>query len=101
MSEIIQFPNQNTPPWEGAKSFEVKMCKHANGSIEKAIFIDGEMLDWSIDIGAYMEAVKMGLMYQREAQKDIERHFVASVSDFLNRKVTVEEIKKATKTGWI
>jgi hypothetical protein len=94
MSEII-------PPWEGAKTFEVKMCKHPNGTIEKAIFIDGEMLDWSIDMNSYLEAVKMGFAYQREAQKSIEKHFQESVSDFLERRVTIEEIKQATKTGWI
>jgi hypothetical protein len=48
-----------------------------------------------------MEAAKMGPQYIREVQKDIEKHFANSVSDFLGRKVTIEEIQKATKTGWI
>lgn len=94
MSEII-------PPWEGAKTFEVKMCKHPDGSIEKAIFIDGELLDWSMDVTSYMEAVKMGLMYQRAAQQSIEKHFTEAVSDVLGRKITADDIKKATSTGWI
>ena len=94
MPEII-------PPWDGAKKFEVKMQRHGNGTVEKAIFIDGEKLDWSVDLSSYVEAVKMGHAFQREAQRDIERHFVQSVSDFVGRKVTVDEIKKATMTGWI
>jgi len=34
-------------------------------------------------------------------QKDIEKHFVESVSEVVGRKITPEEIKEATKTGWI
>ena len=91
---------QITLPWDGAKTFEVKM-RRENGNVQKATFIDGELLDWSIDMDSYMEAVKMGLMYQRDVQRDIEKHFVESVSDFLGRKVTIEDIKKAIQTGWI
>jgi hypothetical protein len=40
-------------------------------------------------------------MYYREVQKDIEKHFVESVSDFVGRKVTAEEIKNAIKNGYI
>lgn len=97
MNEIAE----PTPPWDGAKTFEVKLRKNPNGAIEKAIFIDGELLDWAVDLTSYMEAVKMGLAFQREAQKDIEKHFTESVSDVLGRYVTAEDIKKATKTGWI
>lgn len=71
------------------------------GGIEKAIFIDNEIMDWQIDLNSYMEAVKMGPMYRREIQRSIEEHFIESVSDTLGRKVTMEEIKVAIKTGWI
>lgn len=100
MSEIIQFPGQPEQP-EGKKRFEVKMRKGENGTIEKAIFIDDEILDWSIDMSSYMDAMKMGPMYRRAVQHDIEKHFIESVSDFLGRKVTMNEIKEAIKTGWI
>lgn len=99
MSEIIQFPRPEVP--EGKKRFEVRIRPKPDGSVEKAIFIDDELLDWSIDMNSYMEAVKMGSKYLRAVQADISRHFVESVSDFLGRKVTIEEIKKATQTGWI
>ena len=43
----------------------------------------------------------MGPAYRMSVQKDIERHFVESVSQFLKRNVTIEDIKKAITTGWI
>lgn len=83
------------------KSFLVKMLRHANGEIEKAIFIDGEKLDWSIDISSYIEACKMGMQYKTAVQSDIAKHFTESVSDFIGRHITMEELKQAIKTGWI
>lgn len=85
---------------ENKKRFEVKM-RGKSGGLEKAIFIDGELLDWQIDMNSYADAVRMGPHFQREVQRDIERHFIDSVSDTLGRKVTMEEIKTAIKTGWI
>lgn len=95
--EILQFP---TPP-EGKKRFEVKMRPAKGGGIEKAIFIDGELLDWQIDMNSYIDAMKMGPMYRREIQRSIEEHFIEAVSETLSRKVTMEEIKLAIKDGWI
>ena len=71
------------------------------GGIEKAIFIDGELLDWQIDMNSYLDAMKMGPMYRREIQRSIEEHFIEAVSETLSRKVTMEEIKVAIKDGWI
>ena len=90
-----------TEEHENKKKFEVKIRKNSDGSIDKAIFIDDELLDWSIDMNSYMEACKMGFQYRRAVQRDIEKHFVDSVSDFVGRYVTMEDIKKAIKTGWI
>jgi hypothetical protein len=86
---------------ENRKTFEVKMRPAKGGGIEKAIFIDGELLDWQVNIESLMEAIKMGPMYYKEVQKDIEKHFVESVSDTIGRKVTAEEIKNAIKNGYI
>jgi hypothetical protein len=83
------------------KRFEVMMRRHPNNEIEKKIFIDGVMLDYSIDIAAYLEACKMGLQYKLAVQRDIEKHFAECVSEVLGRKVTLDDIKKAIKTGWI
>lgn len=82
-------------------TFEVKIRKGKNDKMEKSIFIDGEMLDWSVDLSSLMEAMSMGPKYFKVIQRDIERHFVESVSEFLARKVTAEDIKQAIQTGWI
>ena len=76
MSEII-FP---LPP-EGKKRFETRLIKH-NGAMRQAIFIDGEMLDWSINMHDFAEAAKMGPQYLNVIKEDIIKHFTNSVSDF-------------------
>lgn len=86
---------------DGKRSFRVMMRRSKDGGVEKAIFIGGEMLDWQIDLASLVDATRMGPMYATEIKRDIERHFTESVSDFLGRKVGIEEIKEAIKTGWI
>jgi hypothetical protein len=86
---------------EKKKKFEVKMRPAKGGGVEKAIFIDDQLLDWQIDMNSYVDALKMGPQFRREIQKSIEEHFIESVSDTLGRKVTIEEIKTAIQTGWI
>jgi hypothetical protein len=93
--------NLNHPTDENKKRFEVKIRVTPDRGVEKAIFIGGEMLDWQIDINSYVEAVKMGFQYRRAVQRDIEKYFVESVSDFLGRNVTMDDIKEAIKSGWI
>lgn len=94
---------ENTPTFEDGTpmlKFEVKMRPN-RGGIEKAIFIGGELLDWSVDVSSLMEAAKMGPKFYRAAQRDIEKHFVDSVSEFIGRKVNAQDIKNATINGWI
>lgn len=94
--------NKAPSPQElGKKRFEVKMRSDGSGGIEKAIFIDDEMLDWQIDTNSFVDAMKMGPQFVRSVQRSIEEHFIDSVSDFLGRKVTMIEIKSAIETGWI
>ncbi len=83
------------------KSFVVKFRPVGDGSFEKDIFIDGERLNYSIDLAAYLDACKISPQMKLVVQKDIERHFIESVGEYLGRKVTTEEIKEAIKTGWI
>lgn len=113
MSNIIPFPQNpddpqpipdlfvNSPIPLGKKSFAVRGVTGRDGGIKHAIFIDGEMLDWAIDMHDYLEAMKMGPQYLKSIKIDIVKHFTQSVSDFLNRKVTIEELNQARKTGWI
>lgn len=82
-------------------TFEVKMRKNQDGTMEKAIFIGGEMLDWAVDQSSMLEAMKMGPKFFRAVQRDVEKHYVDSVSEFVGRKLTPNDIKEAIKTGWI
>ncbi len=92
----IQFRADGTPK----KRFQV-MQHIVNGGMRKDIFIDGELLDWSVDTESLREAMKMGPKFFRSVQQDIEKHFVESVSDFVGKKLTPTDIKEAIKTGWI
>jgi hypothetical protein len=96
--------NENAPLLPDGKPklrFEVKMRRDPSKGIQKAVFIDGELLDWEVDAQSLMEAMKMGPTYYRAVQRDIERHYVESVSEFIGRRVTADDIKEAIKTGWI
>lgn len=81
--------------------FETRIFRHPNGSLERKIFVDNKLLDWSVDVSSFQEAQRMGMMYQRAVKEDIAKHFTECVSELLGRKVTMDEILIATKTGWI
>ena len=87
------------------KKFEVKMRvlgpQPQKDGIEKAVFINNIKLDFKIDILRFLESKSKGINYVIEEQKNIERNFVKAVSDFLGRKVSIKEIKKAILEGWI
>jgi hypothetical protein len=85
--------------------FEVKMRalgpNPKQDGVEKAVFVDGQKLDFKIDVIQFLEAKQKGIQYLIQEQKKIEKAFVKSVSEAIGRKVTTEEIKKATIEGWI
>jgi len=86
----------------GKKKFEIKISPpDENGMQERQIFIDGEFFDWGIDPEAFSYAKKMGPEYFRAAQIDIAKHFLESISEVVGRKVTLQELTQAEKTGWI
>lgn len=97
------------PPPDGKGGFKHKfrVMMRALGpdpdkdGVEKAVFVDGRRLDFSIDVVRFLEARRKGPKYLVEEQKRIEKEFVRSVSDAIGRRVTVEEIKRATVEGWI
>jgi hypothetical protein len=82
-------------------TFEVKYYRDDQNLFSKGIFVDGKLFDWGIDEGSYREAMAMGPEYHRIIQADVARHFLESLSEFMNRRVTQEEVDQATKTGWI
>lgn len=81
--------------------FEVKFYTDDTGAMAKGIFVDGKLFDWGVDEASYREAQAMGPKYQRAIQADITKHFIESLSEFMNRKVTMQEVNEARKTGWI
>lgn len=84
--------------------FEVKMRmlgSDPKDGVEKAVFVDGKKLDFKIDVLRFFESKRKGISFLIEEQKKIEREFVKAVSDAVGRKITVEEIKRATIEGWI
>ena len=96
--------DQTTPMRSDGKpmvTFEVKMRQDPTVGLQKAVFIGGELMDWSVDIQSLAEARAMGPKFFRAAQRDIEQHYVNSVSEFIGSKVTATDIKKAIKNGWI
>lgn len=91
----------NKPIPEGKKRFEMRMHPGKNGSVKQGVFIDGELLDWSVEVADIFEARKMGPKFMQSVKMDIVRHFLQSVSEFLNRKVSVEELNEAKNNGYI
>ena len=97
------------PPPDGKggfmRRFEVMMRSLGSDPIkdgvEKAVFVDKKKLDFSIDVIKFLEARRKGPKYLMEEQKRIEREFIKVVSEAVGRRITVEEIKKATAEGWI
>jgi len=83
------------------QKLEIKSKTNPDGTVTKAIFIGGEMFDYSVDMKAYHKACEMGDKYQKYVQEDITRHFTESVSEFLERKVTMADIVNAFSSGWI
>ena len=85
--------------------FEVKMRplgpNPAKDGVEKAVFLDGKMLDFKIDVLRFLEAKKKGMKYLIEEQGKIEKEFVKCVSEATGKKVTTQDIKKAILEGWI
>lgn len=82
------------------KRFEVRLVRQPGG-FKKDIYIDGQLLDYSVDVESYREACGMGPQYKLAVQRDIVKHFTNAVSETLGRKVTAEQIEEAQKTGWI
>lgn len=101
MSENKNEMVTNNPIPEGKKSFEVRIHKDEKGTLKQGIFIDGQLLDWSVDLHDLLEAKKMGPKFAKSVEIDIIRHFLQSASDFLGRKLSVEDINEAKKNGYI
>lgn len=82
---------------------------NASKLMQKGIFVDGELFDWSANEDEYNEAMKYAAKFDKikrkeielKIEKSIEEHFLQSFSEFMGRQVTLEEINTARTTGWI
>lgn len=83
------------------KKFEAKITKDKYGKTVKGLFVDGELLDYSVDIESLKKISALGPEYKKMALADIEKHFCECLSEFVGRHLTKQEIDHAFRTGWI
>jgi hypothetical protein len=84
------------------KKFEFKHRILEGGQTQVGIFIDDELFDWEVDTNAVSKIIATGDQHLMKAvQDDIQKHFIESLSEFVGRKITFSDIKKAEKEGWI
>ena len=87
---------------ENKKRFVVKTHFDKNRGIHrKDIFVDDNLFPYEIDQASLLKAKQMGLKYFAMAQLDIQKHLLASLSEFVGREITEAELMAATKTGWL
>lgn len=78
--------------------FEIRTVKNDRGISKKMVYLDGNPLDWQLDISLIKTENVDSLL---NSQRNLEKDFTEKVSQYLGREVTYNEIKKAMKTGWI
>ncbi len=84
------------------KKFEWRHRNLPGGKKENALFIDNEIFEWSVDFESLSRVMATGDEFLIKAtKKDIEAHFLDSLSEFIGRKISQQDINKAEKTGWI
>lgn len=89
-------------PADDMVPFEEKPYMDDDGvHMSKGIFVDGTLFDWGVDEEDYKQALAMGPKYRKMIEASIAKHFIDSFSEFLSRKITLEEVNEARKTGWI
>jgi hypothetical protein len=60
-----------------------------------ALFVDGELFDWEMDVESLKEARTFcagNSVLQKSVEGDIQRHFLESLSAFIGRTITLEEL---------
>lgn len=82
-------------------SLETRVFQDKEGYIRKGIFVDGEYFDWGVDEENFKDAMSMGPAYVEVIKRDIERHFIESFSEFIGKKITIEEFQIAMKNGYL
>jgi hypothetical protein len=89
-------------PADDMVPFEEKPYMDEDGiHVSKGIFVDGTLFDWGVDEEDYKQAVAMGPKYQKQIEASIAKHFVECFSEFLSRRITLEDVEEARRIGWI
>ena len=84
------------------QKFEVRSHFDRNEGIHRRdVFVDSKLFEYEIDQESLQKAKEMGGSYYAAAQRDIQKHFLISLSDFLGREITSVELLQAIQTGWI
>lgn len=84
------------------QKFEVKQYyDHVAGKVRKDIYIDEKLFEWEMDPNSLQKAREMGPAYYLMAQKDVQKHFMDSLSEFLGRKISQKDIIRAIQKGVI
>lgn len=109
MVDILTSGAGDLPPMDHRgrpkRKFEVKMrvlgSDPKKDGVEKAVFVDGKKLDFTIDILRFLEAKSRGVDEMIREQKKIESEFIKAVSEAVGRKINRDELKRAILEGWI
>lgn len=70
----------------------------------KAIVIDGELFDWGMDTNSFNQMRQMIQKHKEMTETvsmSIINHFIECFSDHIGKKITLEEIIDAIKSGYI
>ena len=68
----------------------------------KGIFVGNELFDWSFGSESQRNAVRDSEKYIHAMHHvRIKEHFVKSFSEFVGREVTLKQINKAIKVGYL
>jgi hypothetical protein len=73
----------------------------STGIWKKDVFIDSKLFEYEVDMDSIVKAKSMGPRFILAAQRDIQRHFLECLSEFMGRAISVIEVQEAIKTGWI
>ena len=83
------------------KKFEVRIDPTPDGMFEKNIYIGGERFEWEIDEASFNWAKSQGTAFFEAVKKDIANHFLASLSEVCEKRITLQDFQTALKTGRI
>lgn len=84
------------------QKFEVKVHFDQNAGIHRRdVFIDDKLFDYEVDQESLIKAKSLGTAYYVATQRDIQKHFLECLSDFLGRPVTSADVMEAIQSGWI